>query len=251
MRRGKIITVLAAAMAAILPLKAGLITPLDSTNPTPTDAGTFVGGTVLNITITGAISLDGPEGFYTNPDGSLSVTLNQTPDQCPACYAPGYEYFIQGNPYPDGHGGMTYTNTFQGGGSNYDMYPGGGGNPANFAPYGNQAIDPSAPNIIRFGAVAYVFVPDMGITTMSGLQPSDWQLLGTPNGSGGYGGTFVVPGSGLEHLMVVVSDTYYPNDVGTYMIDATPMPEPAAIGLVFGGLIVLGTVEARRRTRRA
>jgi hypothetical protein len=247
MRRGKIITVLAAAMAVVLPLKAGLITPLDSTNPTPTDAGTFVGGTVLNITITGAISLDGPGGIITNPDGSLS-SANQTPGQCSACYAPGYDYFIQGNPYPDDQGHMTNTtntNTFQGGGSNYDMFP---GNHPYFAPYGNQAIDPSSPNIIRFGAVAYVFVPDLG--SMSGLQPMDWHQLGTWNGFAS-AGTVVVPGNGLEHLMVVVSDTYYPNNIGTYMIDAVPMPEPAATGLVFGGLLVLGTVQAFRRSRRA
>jgi hypothetical protein len=220
------VTILIALLAASLPLSAGILMPLDPTKPGPTDVGLFQGGTVLNITVNGTVSLNGT-GIVTNPDGSLA-------NGCPECAALGYGYFVQGQPYPGGG-----VNNFPGGGSNFDLLP--DGHPP-FAAEGNPTLDQNAPNVIRFGAVAYTFTANP--------QAADWKLLG-------YGGPITVPGSGLADLLLVVVDTYYPNNLPAsinidtgYKVEIDAAPEPAAMGLAFSGLLLLGGTRLLRRARR-
>lgn len=232
MRRG---TMIVALLAASLPLSAGTVVPLDPTLSTPTDAGFFAPGTTLNIGVTGAVNLNGPDGhIITNPDGSL---VNPSPADCSICWfgIPGYTYFMQGSSiYPIVNGQGDGTNHFVGGGGNYDMYP---GDHAAFAAEGAPTTDTTDPNAIRLGAVAYTFQANPVAT--------DWQALG-------FGGTFLVP-NGASDLLLVIVDTYYPNNTGgfTVSIDDPPsVPEPAAMGLAFSGLLLLGGARLFR-TRRS
>ena len=224
--------VIMALIAACLPLSAGTVVPLDPTIATPTDAGFFTVGTTLNISVTGEVNLNGPSGnISTNPDGSL---VNPSSATCSLCWFgdPGYTYFLQGsNVYPILNGQGDGTNHFVGGGGNYDMFP---GDHASFALEGNQTTDTTDPDAIRFGAVAYTFKANPVAT--------DWQILG-------YGGSFVVPGEASDLLLVIV-DTYYPNNTGGYTVSIDPVPEPAALGLAFSGLLMLGGVRLLRTRRQ-
>src|SRR4051794_19181681 len=122
-----------ALLSAALPLSAGVIFSMDPKLATPLNAGTYAGGTMLNISVTGTVNLNGPDGVViTNPDGSLQ----QFPSTlCDVCWFPGYQYFLTGNAtYPTFAGGDG-TNHFTGGGGNYDLFP---GNHSAWAPEGKR-----------------------------------------------------------------------------------------------------------------
>ena len=193
--------------------------------------GTYAGGVTLHISISGTVNLNGPSGqIITNPDGSLVSTPSAS---CTVCWS-GYQYFIAGsNTYPAVAGGDGI-NHFVGGGGNFDHIPGTNGP---WAAVGKQTTDTTDPGAIRFGALAYTFHTNPTAT--------DWLTLGG-------GGTFVTPAGGGT-LLMVVADTFYPNNTGGYTvtIDAASgpqdTPEPAAIWLAFSGFAVLGLPRAFRR----
>jgi hypothetical protein len=230
----KLSMILLTAFFAAAPLGAGVVFTMDPTIGLPTNAGTYTGGTVLTIGATGSVNLNGPASLIiTNPDGSLvSVPLAS----CTICWAPGYQYFIPGaNGYPTGAGGDGI-NHFGGGGGNFDSFPGAH---SPWAPEGRQTTDTSDPGALRFGALAGTFVPNPIAT--------DWFLIGT-------GGQFVVPQGGATLLMVIV-DTFYPNNTGGYTVtidtpSVDPVPEPSAIWLAFSGFAALGLPRVYRKLSR-
>jgi hypothetical protein len=228
----KFVTFIPALLAAVLPLSAGVVFTMDPTLATPTNGGTYAGGATLLISVTGKVNLNGPSGLIvTNPDGSIATAV--PPASCTGCWAPGYQYFIAGDKtYPTIAGGSG-TNDFTGGGGNYDMFP---GDHSAWAPEGKQTTDTTDPLALRFGSLAYTFAGHPTAT--------DWFALG-------YGGTFVTPQGGGTLLMVVV-DTYYPNNTGAYTvtIDQEAVPEPAAIWLAFSGVALFGLPRAFRRLSR-
>ena len=218
---------LTALVGAALPLSAGVVFTMDPTVATPINAGTYAGGATLFISATGSVNLNGPSGqIVTNPDGSM---FNTASADCTACWAPGYQFFISGaTSYPTNFGGDG-TNHFPGGGGNFDLYP---GDHSTWATEGKQTTNTMDPGALRFGALAYTFTPNPTAT--------DWFLLG-------YGGTFVTPQGGGTLLMVIV-DTFYPNNTGGYTVtinqQADPrdgdVPEPAAVWLAFSGFALFG-----------
>ena len=118
---------------------------------------------------------------------------------CTLCWAPGYQYFIPGDPsYPTGAGGDGI-NHFGGGGGNFDAFPGAH---SPWATEGKQTTDTSDPGALRFGALAGTFVVNPTAT--------DWFLIG-------FGGQLVVPQGGATLQMVLV-DTFYPNNTGGYTV---------------------------------
>jgi hypothetical protein len=210
-------------LAVVFPLAAGTI-PIDAFNSVQTDFGFFPGDTVLQIAVSGTVNL-GPSATTMNPDGSL-VTL--TPADCFSCWI-GYQYFLPDGPYPTAYGGDGI-NHFLGGGGNYDMF-----NPQGFAPQGAATTDTTDLAALRFGAVAGTF--------SASPTRSDWFFVG-------YGGSnFRVPAGGA-HLYLVVVDTYYPNNTGSYLASVNAaIPEPTGIVLTLSGLLVGGLF--RRRWTRA
>jgi hypothetical protein len=221
------------AFFAAATLQAGAVFTMDPTVAAPIFAGTYAGGTMLTIGATGSINLNGPNSLIvTNPDGSLlSVPLAS----CTACWAPGYQYFIPGaSGYPTGAGGDGI-NHFGGGGGNFDAFP---GTSSPWAPEGKRTTDTSDLGALRFGSLAGTFVADP--------TPGDWFRIG-------YGGDFLVPEGGATLLMVIV-DTYYPNNTGGYTVTInTPtasVPEPSAIWLALSGFAVLGLPRAHRLLSR-
>lgn len=221
-----------ALLSAALPLGAGVVFTMNPMVTSSTNGGTYAGGLTLLITATGTVNLSGTSGLIvTNPDGSLATAI--PPASCTSCWAPGYQYFIEGdNTYPTLAGGDG-TNHFTGGGGNYDMFP--GNHPA-WAPEGKQTTDTTDPLTLRFGTLAYTFAVNPTAT--------DWLPLG-------YGGTFVTPQGGGTLLMAIV-DTYYPNNTGGYTvtIDQQAVPEPAAVWLAFSGFALLGLPRTFRRLTR-
>jgi hypothetical protein len=223
---------LTAVLGALLPLQAGVVFTVDPTNTFPTIAGTYAGGVTLLISISGTVNLNGPNGqIVTNPDGSL-VTVPAA--SCTVCWS-GYQYFIGGsNAYPTVAGGDGI-NHFVGGGGNFDHTP---GNNSPWAAVGKHTTDTTDPGAIRFGALAYTF--------HTNPTPTDWLTLGG-------GGTFVTPAGGGT-LLMVVADTFYPNNTGGYTVTvnqlATDTPEPSAMWLAFSGFAVLGLPRAYRKLSR-
>jgi hypothetical protein len=226
--------ILVTALLGVAPLEAGVVFTMDPTLALPTSAGTYAGGTMLTIGATGSVNLNGPNSLIvTNPDGSLvSVPLAS----CTSCWAPGYQFFIPGsNLYPTGAGGDG-TNHFSGGGGNYDLFP---GSHSPWATEGKLTTDTTDPGALRFGSLAGTFKTNPTAT--------DWFAIG-------YGGQFVVPDGGATLLMVVV-DTFYPNNTGGYTVTIdTPsspaVPEPSAIWLAFSGFAALGLPRAYRLLSR-
>ena len=229
MNRGLLI---AALITAALPLRAGIVLTLDPTSATPTSAGVYAGGTVLIIGASGTVNLNGPGGnpagqIVTNPDGSL---VNPAPESCASCWAPGYQYFLAGSTlYPTTFGGDGI-NHFSGGGGNFDAFNG-----VQFASEGKPTTDTTDPGAIRFGAIAGTF--------NSNPTATDWFVVGN-------GGTFVVPNGGGT-LRLVVVDTYYPNNSGSFAVtvDVAAVPEPSVAWLALSGFAVLGFRHYRRRAR--
>jgi len=225
--------ILVTAFVSVAPLEAGVVFTMDPTIATPTSAGTYAGGTTLTIGVTGSVNLNGPASqIITNPDGSMvSVPLAS----CTVCWAPGYQFFIpDSNLYPTMAGGDGI-NHFGGGGGNFDLYP---GNHSTWATEGKQTTDTSDPLALRFGTLAGTFKTNPTAT--------DWFSIG-------YGGNYVVPQGGATLLMVVV-DTFYPNNPGGYTVTintpSSTVPEPSAIWLAFSGFAVLGLPRAYRRLKR-
>jgi hypothetical protein len=223
-------------MAAALPVKAGVLLTLDSTVSTPTivSLASFPAGATLYISAGGTVNLNGPVGnpsglIVTNPDGSLS---SFPPASCSACWAPGYEYFLPaslgGTPYPTTFGGDSI-NHFVGGGANFDKFP--GMHPA-FAAQGKPTTDTLDPLALRFGAIAGTFVTNPA--------PTDWFLaVGTGH---------VIP-NGATNLQLVVVDTFYSNNSGSYTVFIDTTPEPAVGWLALSGIGFLAW--RRYRTRHA
>ena len=217
---------IATLFLAVFPLTAGTLFTgsIDSSLVTPTAAGTYGAGLTLNISVTGTANLNSPTSLIiTNPDGSMVTPV--APASCTACWAPGYQYFIQGsNVYPTVAGGDG-TNHFVGGGGNYDLLP---GSHSPWALEGKQTTDTTDPGALRFGALVYTFAANPTAT--------DWQLLALPLGGGLYGNT-ISSGSGGT-LKVVVVDTDYPNNSGSYglTVSVADTPEPAVAWLLLSGV---------------
>jgi hypothetical protein len=219
--------------ATALPLGAGTIYTINANSPIPITAGTYPAGTVLNITVTGTVNLLGlSDGSYiTNPDGSLVGTLFSV---CSLCWDFLYEYVNPNSTgYPVVNSQGDGTNHFTGGGTNYDVFP---GTHSPWAPEGKQTTDTSDPATIRLGALAYTFV--MNPTAL------DWKVLG-------YGGTISTATGGT--LQLVVADTDYGNDTGSFTANITAVvvdnPEPSVVWLVFSGGALFGLI--RLKARRA
>jgi len=225
--------IIVTALFGVATLEAGVVFTMDPTTGLPISAGTYAGGTTLTISVTGSVNLNGPNSLIvTNPDGSL---VSVPAASCTLCWAPGYQYFIPGDPsYPTGAGGDGI-NHFGGGGGNFDAFPGAH---SPWATVGKQTTDTTDPGALRFGALAGTFVVNPTAT--------DWFLIG-------FGGQLVVPQGGATLQMVLV-DTFYPNNTGGYTITInTPsasVPEPSAIWLAFSGFAVLGLPRAYRLLSR-
>jgi hypothetical protein len=202
----------------VCPMTAGMI-PLNSTVYSPTSAGFYAGGTVLSITITGTVSLGG--SVSTNPDGSL-VTLAGSP----------YSYF---NPS----------------GADYDITP-PNWDAAYIAtdPCGNSwtngwsnegAKDPnlSHAGTVTLGSVAGLFTSGSTFSWSGSCNSPNWFEASTNTG-GIYTGSFIVPAGGAS-LWLVVPDTYYLNNAGTFnvAVNAIANPEPSAIWLALTGLLLM------------
>jgi hypothetical protein len=223
----KLGTFLAVLLLAAWPSAAGTLFSgtLDPSLATPTALGAVGGGFTLNVTITGTmVNLLGLSGdsYITNPDGSLAVPLSAT---CTSCFGSLYSFANPGAAYPQFNSQGDGINHFVGGGANYDPL-----NPVSFAAEGKPTTDTTDPGAIRFGAVAYTFA--------SNPMPTDWHVMVGNNGTG-----FIPTGNGGV-LEIVVVDTYYPNNTGSYSF-LISTPEPSAAWLAFSSVALLGL--ARRR----
>jgi hypothetical protein len=202
--------------------------PLWANNPNITDFGFFPGGTILLIVVSGTVNLGVP-AINTLPDGSLTQPVPFA--DCGACWVPGYKYFIQNATYPQVAGGDG-TNHFPGGGGNYDSVA---GDHSPWAAQGPITTDTTNPQAVRFGEVAGTFsanpVPNS----------SDWFAVG-------FGGAFQVPPGGAE-LGLVIADTYYSNNVGSYAVTVSEIPEACSAAMVLIGLLSLAIVAAVRAAR--
>jgi hypothetical protein len=216
---------------------------IDSSLASPTNAGTYGAGLTLTISATGTANLNSPSSLIiTNPDGSLVTPI--APSACTSCWAPGYQFFIPGSAYPVIGGTGDGVNHFVGGGGNYDLFP---GSHSPWATEGKQTTDTTDPGALRFGTLAYTFVPSLSTTTLA----TDWHSLVQPLGGGLYGNTISSGNGGT--LLVVVVDTFYPNNVGSYGLTISTAdlttPEPSVTWFVLSGLGLFGLARvAKRRT---
>jgi MYXO-CTERM domain-containing protein len=217
-------------VAAVLPLTAGTI-PLNSANSTKTDTGFFDGGTNVSVSVTGTIFL-ADNSLNTNPDGSLA---SEPSASCSICWSLGYQYFLSGNAYPTDAGGDGI-NHFVGGGANWDLFPSSGY--AQHPIEGAISTNTTNPDVIRFGAVAGTWKDNPADNS------ADWFLVGS-------GGIFTAPAGGA-HLYLIVVDTYYMNNTGSYTATVTPLaavPEPSGASLGLAGVLMLAGFAGVRRRR--
>jgi hypothetical protein len=239
----KLGTFVATLLLAVLPVTAGTLFTgnIDSASAAAISAGTYAAGVTLNISVTGTANLNSPSTLIiTNPDGSMVTPV--APASCVSCWAPGYQFFIEGSTtYPTVAGGDG-TNHFVGGGGNYDLFP---GSHSPWATEGKQTTDTTDPGAIRFGALAYTFVANTN--TVAALNPTDWHQLAHPLGGGLFGST-ISSGSGGT-LMVVVVDTFYSNNSGSFNLTITDAPEPSVAWLIFSGLGLFGLARVASRRR--
>jgi YD repeat-containing protein len=190
------------AGGVVLPLTVG---PGPQGGTAPYDAGFFAAGTSITLVAGGHGDLC-CSTFQVKPDGSL--------------------YAAAGSPYGYANAGAAYPTTQGGDGINH--FPGGGANVDNngvFCFAGKQTTDTTDPAAIRCGTLVGTFKS----------QPTnlDWFVIG-------YGTTVTVPAGGAD-LYLAVSDTYNPDNHGTYSVNITPEPVPA-ITLSTGGNTVPGAV---------
>jgi hypothetical protein len=230
-------TQIAALFLIALPLSAGTLFTVSGSQIAPMSAGTFGPNQSLTITATGTVDLLGRDGSYpVNPDGSLVAPLSAS---CMGCFTAMYQSYVNpGSAYPTVAGGDG-TNHFAGGGANFDLFPGGH---SVWAPEGKQTTDTTDPLAIRLGALAYTFV--------SSPQQNDWKVLAPSQGGGMFGNTINSGPSGGTLLLVVV-DTAYWNNTGSFSVNVTPndqaTPEPSAAWLAFSGVILFGLPRIVRR----
>lgn len=202
---------IAASLFSLLPLRAGMI-PLQGNAFTPTDYGTYQGGTVLYITVTGTVAVG---AFSTNPDGS------------PATAPPnGYEYFS-----PSGSPLDISPPTWSPATLAMDPCPGtwAGG----YADSGTNLGGVAA----NFSATPFSWTGNCGT--------SHW-VAAVSYSNGSYVGQLTVPTGGAD-LYLLVADTYYPNNEGAFNVTVTPLPEPSAGWLVAAGMIALAGYSAWKR----
>ena len=231
MRLGILIGILS---VAVFPLSAGTLFSgtIDPAQATAISAGnSYTAGVTLNITVTSPVPVNllGASGdtYITNPDGSIAALGSG----CGGCFGAQYVYVNQNATYPivGGHGDGI--NHFQGGGANYDLL-----NPSPFATEGKPTTDTTDPGAIRFGAIAYTFIASPSAT--------DWHVLVGANGIGTISGANNLGGT----LKLVVVDTFYSNNTGSYFVTISDpaVPEPSTVLLALSGVALLGFVRRRR-----
>ncbi|MEZ2276985.1 MAG: hypothetical protein ACBR12_08725 [Microcoleus sp.] len=179
------------------------------------DLGFFTGETILDIKLSGTISLGGLSKFYA--DGSLATLFIDGT----------YPYAIAGaSGYPTSFGGDGI-NHFVQGGLNYDTMALASFNPFGIA--GKETTDTTDINAIRFASVVGTFT--------NTPTRNDWFFIGL-------GRRLAVPEDGAN-LYLAVNDTYYPNDEGAYsgrieiVPNSEPVPEPTTVlgSLAFGAVV--------------
>ena len=156
------------------------------------------------------------------------------PQICTACWAPGYQYLHSRCNVVSYNRGRRWNQPFRW--RWWKLRPLSRVITALGPPKENRPPTPSIP------ARSALALWPMTFTTNP--TATDWFLLG-------YGGTFVTPAGGGTLLMVIV-DTFYPNNTGGYTvtIDQAAVPEPAAVWLAFSGFALLGLPRSFRRFTR-
>lgn len=198
-------------IATRLAAQTTISVPLATDSSSKLNLGFFAGGTVLQVSVTGQGDLVNAT-YQTNPNGSLAAVATGN-----------YVFANQGAALPTVNGFPSSTNSFSGGGANWDFSSSGFG----FAgPQTNDTTDSSA---IRFGAVVGTFP--------SSPTRADWFVVG-------YGGNFTVPPGGSD-FFVAVNDSYNPDNHGNYALTYSSVPEPAA-GALYLALAFVGFALVRR-----
>ena len=206
-------------------LQAGMV-PLSSGSSAPMNIGFFTGGTVLQIVTTGTVSLGG--GVVTNPDGS---TIGAPP-------ASPYGYFSPN--------GATFDVTPPVWDAPFIASDPCGNDWANgFSDEGAQTMSLSTPGAIALGSVAGVF-SSSSVSPFPGSCNSGW-FMAAPNAGGGIYSTQITVPVGGANLWLGVADTYYPNNVGSFSVNVTSLPEPSTIWLMVMGIGLLSGMAIRHR----
>ena len=78
----------------------------------------------------------------------------------------------------------------------------------------------------------------IGSFSASPATASDWFLIGNSD-------TITLGSAG--HIYASVNDTFHDNDVGSFTVSATVVPEPTAVALMLAGLGLVGAAARRRR----
>jgi hypothetical protein len=238
----KLGTFLGVLLLATSPLVAGSYFTM-ANQPTPLNVGMYLPNDMLYITATGSVNILGPDGnFPTNPDGSLvggNITAN-----CTGCFTADYaSYANQGGPYPNVALGDSI-NHFMGGGINYDKDFCNAPCPGVHSPWGpegKQTTDTTDPAAIRLGAIAYTFVANPLNT--------DWLPVPFVPAGGGNFSAIISTGTNGGTLQLVVVDTSYWNNAGTFSVGVSDTPEPSVVWLTFSGMALLGLARVSRLHR--
>jgi hypothetical protein len=88
------------------------------------------------------------------------------------------------------------------------------------------------------GGVTVNFGTLMGTFNASPTSPSDYFIIGNSTN---------VTIAFASTLYALVNDTYYANDVGSYDVEVTPVPEAASWALMLAGFAAIGGAMRRRR----
>jgi hypothetical protein len=167
---------------------------ISGADPNKHDVGFFAGGANLSISAKGTVMI--AWNFFTHPDGSLAAPM---PPNEPyyTCAAPG------STNYPTAAGG-----------DGINHLPGGGMNYSTRVPdlawpvAGKLSTDTLDADVIRFGALIGTFA--------EAPKRSDWFLIG-------FGRNLVVPPGGA-HLYVLVNETWWGDNSGSYWVDVRKDP---------------------------